>query len=302
MVRSLLKSWPSLEFQLQLEQQLFGANSNLLRDWFEVQLSWINDAQFARQFSDNISLPNIVPSDYNHRHVRTRFGSLLAGVRFFGRDVTRPFVEITAHSFTDMERLGTVVDDEWRAFAPPFMRLAVSKGTLPTVSSFLDVTIHAARFCEMSDPATSVKLVPVANLNDALEMVQKRYKVLRDKRHELALNTSPASMEDLKDCADASKLFWIKNDDTAAVGLFATQPGQIDWIEGDVVYEEVTQAKFSGQGFAVSAQGRYAKARLETEPDRFLIGTIDRHNHTSRKSAVRAGRPEVMRKVFVPLG
>jgi hypothetical protein len=55
-----------------------------------------------------------------------------------------------------------------------------------------------------------------------------------------------------------------------------------------------------GHGYAAAAQRAWAKA-VAAEPDRLLIGTIDRLNGASRTTAERAGRPQVMEAVFLPL-
>ncbi|MBU8832963.1 hypothetical protein [Mycolicibacterium goodii] len=78
-------------------------------------------------------------------------------------------------------------------------------------------------------------------------------------------------------------------------------PGAIGWIAGDEINEEVIATPHNGHGSAVSAQTAWA-ATVATDPDRFLVGTIDRHNPASRLTAVRAGRPRVLDDVFVALG
>ncbi|WP_193047259.1 hypothetical protein [Mycolicibacterium baixiangningiae] len=61
----------------------------------------MGDGDFARTFSDHVHLPGIASLDYAHRHIRTPRGDLLGGIRFYSRNVARPFVDVLAHSFDD---------------------------------------------------------------------------------------------------------------------------------------------------------------------------------------------------------
>ncbi|MCC5838996.1 MAG: hypothetical protein JJT96_02645 [Opitutales bacterium] len=57
---------------------------------------------------------------------------------------------------------------------------------------------------------------------------------------------------------------------------------------------------FNGHGFAASAQRAWAH-RPHRERNRLFIGTIDRLNVASRRTALRAGRTAVLDYVFFPL-
>ena len=56
----------------------------------------------------------------------------------------------------------------------------------------------------------------------------------------------------------------------------------------------------AGHGYAMSAQRQWASSRAD-DGDRLLVGTIDGHNHASRATARRAGRPSVLDDVFLLL-
>ncbi len=68
----------------------------------------LGDSDFARSFSDHVHLPGIASLDYAHRHIRTARGELLGGIRFYSRDTARPFVDVLAHSFDDINGHGRV--------------------------------------------------------------------------------------------------------------------------------------------------------------------------------------------------
>lgn len=234
--------------------------------------------------------------------IEAKYGALLGGIRFYGFDVKRPFVEVVAHSFSQFDRLLEAVRDEWAMFAPQFVRLTVAAQTLPTKDSLLDVSIHAARYCEMVQPSGEIELIHQVDMQLIERLVADRYEEVGRTQPELAKNISAMHMETLSDCHANGDLFGarlLENDQL--VGMIAVRQDAIGWIAGDVVQEEVVAAAHAGKGIATQMQCALARMRAAEMPDQLMLGTIDRHNHASRKSAERAGRPEVLRRVFLPL-
>ncbi|MGJ8528964.1 hypothetical protein [Maritalea sp.] len=297
-----LPNWPSLAPQFDLERLLFGDKSTRLRKWCADQIDLMTDPDFARLFSDNIDKFDVASSAYNHRHITTKHGELLGGIRFYGLDVERPFVEIIAHSFDDFERLRSTVQAEWAIFAPQFLRLVVAKDQLPTPDAVLDLSIHGARYQDMKVGENPVELVHEEDAKAIYEVVRTRYAALELENREMARNISVAERSELQSCAAQDGLFSARLiGEDVTIGVIAVRQAGIDWIEGDEVVEEVTAIGSGGNGYAVHMQQALAELRSVNQPNRLLIGTIERHNHSSRKSATRAGRPEILRKVFVPL-
>lgn len=288
-----------------LADRLFGSSAPvLLRAWFGEQIERITDPGFARRFSDHIVLPGVVPGDYNHRIVRSARGGLLGGIRFYGQDVTRPFVDIIAHDFEDWTALRACVASEWAAFAPLHLRLLLAVGTTYPPGAHVDLTIHAARYCDMAPPDDRVTLRTFADAEEAVTMVAARYEDLARTDPALARNVSPAAPDDLRRWHGEGRVRAIRavTDDSAQiVGLFTAAPGSVEWIEGDQVNEEVVMGPFAGRGFAASAQRAWA-ARRDVDSYRFLVGTIDGLNVASRRSATRAGRGAVLDYVFLNFG
>jgi RimJ/RimL family protein N-acetyltransferase len=291
--------WPSLSDQIELADALFGgAGRRLLTAWFEEQVARIDDPAFVRLFTDHIDLPGVVPSDYAHRSVRSSQGSLLGGIRFYGRDIQRPFVEIVAHSFEDMDALCDCVRSEWSMFDPRYLRIRARPGRFAGPKVLLDNSIHVGRCRDMRPPDDRVSLTPFDDADEAIAIVARRYEWMAADEPELARNVSPEAPEDLRRWHGAGLLSAIRAGDVT-VGLLAIAPGRIGWIEGDEIQEEVVEAAHRGHGYAVLAQAAWA--RRASDPDRLLVGTIDRLNVASRKTAERAGRPRVLDDVFVSL-
>ncbi|WP_138466490.1 hypothetical protein [Poseidonocella sp. HB161398] len=296
-----VSGWPSLRRELELSERLFGSSGPArLGAWLAGEAAKVGDAAFARLFSDHIDLPGIAPGDYAHRHLRSRRGALLGGIRFYGRDIARPFVEIVAHSFGETGTLAAVAAAEWRAFAPRAMRLRLLPGDAMPGRSRIDTSIHAARYDALRPPPPGLRLLPFSDPCAALALVAGRFAHMAAADPALRRNVSPLDPRELIELWEAGQVHGISPDGSRAAGLIAVAPGSIGWIEGDEIMEEVVAVPASGRGLAAAAQGALA-ARDGADPGRLLIGTIDGLNTASRRSAERAGRPRVLDHVFVAL-
>ena len=293
--------WPSLADEVQLADALFGRRGyGLLASWLEGEAARVNDQDFARLFSDHIDLPGVVADDYLHRSIHTSHGTVLGGIRFKGRDINRPFVEIIVHSFDDLDRLRDCVRQEWSMFAPPLLRLRTRPGRITGANVVLDRSIYLARYRDMHPPVGHISLEPFEQLEAAAALVRARYQRLAADDPELARNVASASTEDLRLWHESGQLRAVRRRDTV-VGLIAVAPSQIRWIDGDEINEEVINVEHRGNGYAALAQTLWA-AQVARDQSRLLVGTIDRLNISSRKTAERAGRHRVLDEVFVSLG
>jgi hypothetical protein len=291
-------AWPSLNDERELATTLFGESGpRRLQMWLDGETARTTDAEFARTFSDHVDLPGVVGDDYLHRVIRTSHGNLLGGIRFYGRDIERPFVEVVAHSFEDLDRLGDCVAHEWSMFGPLWLRLRTRPGRLTGPHVLNDKTIHAARCRDMSAPSARVRLARFARVADALALVGERYRTLDP---ELGRNITAAGDADLLDLDAAGQLHAIHADEEV-VGVLAVAPGLIGWIDGYEINEEVVAFQHRGHRYAAQAQAHWA-AHLAPDRQRLLIGTIDRLNEASRRTAEAAGRARVLDMVFVALG
>src|SRR6478672_9451714 len=117
--------WPSLADELELADEL---------SWLERQAARVDDPDFASLFSDHIDIPGVTTDDYLHRRTRSSSAQPWAVSVFYGRDISRPFVEIIAHSFNELDRLCDCVRQEWSMFAPPVLRLRTRPDRLTGVN------------------------------------------------------------------------------------------------------------------------------------------------------------------------
>jgi len=147
------EQWPSLGDPVELADQLFGrpAGRQKVAAWLAEQMSFVDDARFSREFATHVKLPGIAVLDYTHRHLRTTRGELLGGIRFYGRNTARLFVDILAHSFADIDALIGCVRHEWSNFNAPYLRLRSRPRLLADRSDvILDEAIHLARYQNMA--------------------------------------------------------------------------------------------------------------------------------------------------------
>jgi hypothetical protein len=292
--------WPSLADELELSEALFGRHGReLLASWLDGEATRVNDTDFARSFSDHIDLPGVVSDDYLNRRIRTAWGTLLGGIRFYGRDVSRPFVEIIAHSFDDLDRLCDCVGREWLMFAPPVLRLRTRPGRLNGANVVLDDSLYVARYCDIRPPAPHVWLEPFDRVGDAEMIVRTRYQRLAVDDPALARNVFATVVDELRAWHTSEQLRAVRTHG-AVVGLLAVAPGRIAWIDGDEINEEVIAVEHCGHGYAALAQAAWA-AHIARDRHQLLIGTIDRLNAPSRKTAHAAGRHRVLDTSFVSL-
>lgn len=294
----LIQTWPSLADQLALAEQLFGTSGQRkVAEWVDEQAGLVGDTQFARTFSDHIDLPGVAPLDYAHRHIHTTDGDVLGGIRFYSRNTARPFVEVMAHSFDDIDALAGCVFAEWSNFNVRFLRIRTRPHLLAGRDDvLLDESIHLARCHEMAPSDGRVTLEKFVSAEQAIRLVTARYAEIVDTDPALSNNLCPAAPEDLRRWHDHDQL-WAVHHHGAVVGAFAVAPGAIGWITGQEINEEVITEAHAGHGYAASAQCAWAHGRAGDME--LLIGTIDRHNQASRATALRAGRPRVLDDVFI---
>lgn len=272
--------------------------------WLYQQLCRCSDPEFAALFADHLDLPGICPADYLHKVIPTPSGALLGGIRFYGQDSTKPFVELLAWTGPiDLPAWRTAITTAWSRFKPTqFRMLAVNQPEF--AGAVIDQSIHAGRAGVMAETPTTpgVALRPCPNPADAAAEVAAWYDAFAADHPTLAAELHPADTAELAACHANGTLDFITIDGAVA-GLIATAPGPIDWLHGHVMIEEILAPAHRGRGAAAQAQ-RLLAARLATThgSETLITGTIHRLNIASHRTAINAGRPAIMDYRFLPLG
>ena len=294
------EKWSSLADELAVADELFSSRGDaMVASWLEVETARTNDRDFALQFSEHIELPGISTNDYLHRNIHTSHGDLLGGIRFYRRDVSRPFVEVIAHSFGSLERLRDCVRAEWSELVPTSLRLCARPGRISGPGVLLDQSIYVARCGDMRRHSPRVSLTSFADADAALDIVRRRFAYMSTHDPDLARNVLARSSDELREWHHTGHLQAITVDGEP-VGVLAVAPGTIRWIDGDEIKEGVIDVRHSEHGYAALAQAAWASGP-GPNPDRLLIGTIDGLNIASLRTAERAGRHRVLDLVFVAL-
>lgn len=270
--------------------------------WLDQQIAHCSDPAFAALFSDHLDLPGIHPTDYLHRIVATRTGHLLGGIRFYGHDITKPFVDLLAWTGPiDLPAWRTAIANVWAAFDPPQFRI-LSAGE-PAFAAFpIDQTIHAGRAGIMAEQPLrpTVTLQPCHAPEAAAAQAARWHQDFAATNPTLAAELHIADAAELTECHTNGSLDYIMIDGTQA-GLLATAPGTIDWLHGHIVIEEILASSHHGHGHAAYAQRRLAVSLAATDPQTLLLGTIHHTNIASYRTATTAGRPAIMDYRFIPL-
>jgi hypothetical protein len=292
--------WPSLADQLTVAESLFDFDGQQrVAAWLDEQEGLVDNADFARSFADHIDLPGVGLFDYAHRYVRSSGGAALGGIRFYNRDIERPFVEIIVHSFSDIDTLRDCVSVEWSVFSPLFIRLRMRPGRLADAGARVHKSIYVGRYSQLQPSDGSVSLDRFDTPETAIDIVARRYERLKSDDPVLAQKLSAASPEELHGWYDADQLRAIRTNG-ATVGVLAIEPSEIGWIEGDEVSEEVIDADHNGRGYAAAAQSVWAD-QVARDRNILLIGTIHDGNNASRKTAESVGRRHVLDDYVVAL-
>jgi hypothetical protein len=240
--------WPSLADQVAAADTLFGERGyRLVEEWLATEVARVDNPNFARLFTEHIKLPGIAARDFTHRRVHSARGDLIGGIRFYGRDTSRPFVEVICHSFEDLNELCDCVRSEWSMFAPQFLRLHAKPGRIAGPNVVLDNSIHAARCRDMSPPDGRVTLESFGDADEAIGLVSSRYERLCADDPQLARNLSQAPADDIRLWHAAGQLHAI-HVRGEVIGLLAVAAGRVGWIGGYEINEEVIHADHNGNG------------------------------------------------------
>jgi RimJ/RimL family protein N-acetyltransferase len=273
-----------------------------LREWLEQQQARISEPDFAAAFRQVFEHYDAPPDAYLQRLIEAPEGRALAGIRFFNLNPDQPFVELLAWDGPSPEPWLPRIRSEWSVFRPFAVRALLE--VAPRVEGVrVDMTLHGARCGEMHKPeaGTGMKLRPVVDASAAIALIDAVHADLRQRQPALGRQITALDAEGLDWCLEHGRALFITIEDTVA-GLIACAPDRIDFLKGQVVFEEVVSPLFRGRGLASAAQCALAEQLHAENPDALLLGTIAHNNPASRRSAERAGRSALLGYYFLPFG
>lgn len=271
-----------------------------IANWLSDQLAFVADEDFPHRFQAHFDKFDASPAEYMNRIIRVGGCDVLAGIRFYGGDSSSAFVDVLAwDEGLDFDALRRRAKVAWRSFRPHSVRILTKSGSGIT-GGYRDQSIHAQRVGEMPRPDGHVTLRPVTDPSDAIRMIEEKYAQIAREDPVLSREIWPAGPEELEECQQQGTLDFIVTDGKNA-GLIATAPRNVEFIPGYEIVEELIMPGFNGRGLAAEAQRVLANRLRNEDPNVVIIGTIQRENHASKRSAERAGRPAVFEYVFLAL-
>ncbi|MFT0846928.1 GNAT family N-acetyltransferase [Actinomycetaceae bacterium L2_0104] len=277
-----------------------------LASWLEPALALVDDAVWGTQYRDQVRLPISDPLEWANRRIELSNGQwAIAGIRFRGRHIEKPFVDIIATSVssdpTAFDEL-TEVLPHFKRFSPLSLRVS-SPAPMQAIASVgrpgvydgradIDLLIVAGpvsalrkRSCSdtggvvlrRSDPETAVH--PVAEI----------YSELADSRPGISEWATPADLDTLSEAAEEGLLFDIVVDGVNAGTIAATRQDSYG-LHGYCMEEICIDARHRGKGLGTVALGLLSQELPVETGDEVLWGHIHPCNTASLRNAQAIGR------------
>jgi hypothetical protein len=275
-----------------------------LGNWIRRELDRCDDPAWASIFEPHAAFFKMQPDSFLNRIVRIGGSDVLCAIRFYGGDFMRPFVDVFAWTGAlTWQQLMEGMSAEWAEFMPNSVRILTGSAFAPAFA-VLDQTVHFGmpREMLMQGRSSRLALVDCDSPEEAFSSAKHWYGELRKDNAALADEVSQSDIEDLGVCREQGILCWIMVDGMRA-GLVGLAPGHIAWLGGMEVNEEILAGAVRGQGLGRFIQSEAGHRLVEKGMgDVPVIGTIQRLNEASRRTAVSSNRPAIMQYSFLSLG
>lgn len=283
-----------------------------LASWAEPHLDLVEDAAWGAQVRDAVGLPVDDPLLWANQRIQLPSGGwAVTGIRFRGRDVTKPFVDVIATSVTpDAAGLGELaaVLPAYAAFAPLCLRVhlpgAVRATTFPAPADFVATPdqfvvagpVAAVRERPGRPGSGAVALGPI-DPEEAAVRCAAIYADVRRTHPALGDWATPAEAEDLEDAADEALLFGVLVDGQPA-GVVAAVREDAYGLTGFLVEEIALDTAHRGKRLGPVVLQRLAE-RLPAGPSDVLWGHVHPDNTPSLRNALASGREVVSTLVWI---
>lgn len=281
-----------------------------LARWAEPSLALVGDAAWGGQVRDAVGLPVADPLLWANRRIELESGRwAVTGIRFRGRDVAAPFVDVIATDVgPDAEGIAELagVLPHYEPFAPLCLRVhlpgdarsAALAGPFTAVTDQLVVAGPVARMTghEPGPRSDAVELTRTTP-DEAAERVAQIYEEARRTTPSLADWATPADADQLEDADDEGLLFDVVVDGRAA-GVVASVREDAYGSTGFVVEEIALDAAHRGRGYGPAVLQHLAR-RLPASASDVLWGHVHPDNAPSLRNALASGREVVSSFVWI---
>ncbi len=273
------------------------------------ELARLGDEEIQRKYAEACPVEGASPGDYGIRFLELEgVGSLLAGIHFYGLDLARPFVHVSAFDFElnadHASLLQSLIRREFSVFSPVQFRIWVDSehsfaAGFPGAELdnwFLAGALRDIQKSGLPVNSSRISLVADPALDSYSALVKCHRDYLKDNPGMEAWLESP-DRKLMEASAKDGKYYRVHIDGEPA-GWIAGKTDDSGPLSGWQVLALFLEPRFRGQGFAPAMQ----RAFLDTLPAEDLIwGTIDVRNAASLATARRVGREIVCGYLFLPL-
>ncbi|WP_370931230.1 hypothetical protein [Bartonella sp. DGB1] len=267
--------------------------SHYVTEYIEENLQRCQDLNFANMYPwQELQLPK---NYFLQKIINYKGVTYLTGARYISKDITKPFIELLATSSVQMDisqDVKEILIEDWKEIKPLFIRNLISSDK---VHADIDQEIWAANLQEMQSKTSitdlSIKLAKPEHLSFLLDALYKAYANIANADN---MSLSPATADDIPDWVNKKQLYILCYLDTK-VGFIACEEKRVGFMNGLYVAEEVILPEFQGRRFASLMQMMLAqKLSLHYSPDTLFYGTILFNNIASKRSAMHAGRKNIL--------
>jgi GNAT superfamily N-acetyltransferase len=264
---------------------------------------------FAAKFGGRTSELGIAPEFYKHRLLEVAGRRLIAGIRFFGMDIERPFIDVPRiskpleHQSQQLE-ISRLLSKEFAIFKPTRWRIfQASHLEYQFAGCDPDKRVIAGLLSSINAQPKPlnfkrVELKPAINL-EFYPRYEALYQDLFTQRPWLSDVSRTETLEDLQHYLENDKVFEIFVDGVWA-GITIAARDQEWGLKGWLMIEIVLDSRWQGQGLGVAVQRQLA-TQLEDAGNDTLFGTIGAVNIPMQKTATKVGRVNLGGEYWVNL-
>lgn len=287
------------KFDLLKSKDIFKDNLENLKKEIESDLNHLAELALPEVFIERFNyfkLNGTTAEDFRERILEVEKDKfIMAGIRFRGLNVNKPFISIAANFEITSNRLSSLAElirKEFSIFKPTAFQFHLPSEVILTAPGLgidrytVAGTVENLIEHKLPERIETVEIVELNNAefyNDYLN----EYKIFHEKNANLKDEVKPESLEDFKEAISNQLLYKIIIDDKHA-GIIAGSAFDYYGIKGVCILEEILYDSFKGNGHGVYLQKEFAK-KLRGRYQ-LLWGTISSLNQPSLKTAFRNGR------------
>lgn len=289
----------------------------LVKSWYtgdELKENWLGDIRrdaeeffsdaFAVSFAKSCEALGLPSELFRHRLLETSSRRFIAGIRFFGMDLKRPFVEVAQidkplESDAQKDDITALLRNEFALFKPVQWRIYQSShldyqflGCEGDKRYLVGLLKDIAAQPQIKD-WKRLELRPAQNL-DFYSRYTEMYQTLFAERPWMLDVSRQESLEDMQEYLANGWLYEVFVDNVWA-GVTVASEGCGVGAKGYYMIEIVLDKPFRGQGLGVVLQRKLVNVLEEKSFDSSaaLFGTIGAINVPMQKTATRVGRVDV---------